>query len=153
MILMVVCPAGTLAILLYILFFVRYTLYDIWQNTACNKRPTGPTDLPRSDPAARTFFLRAPRLARLASTIVTTTSTISTAISASITTVTIIIIIIHAIPIITIRAHRLPDGVGAHGVFTEGPQIPYMLLAVRPVHLLRVSLLRVLESNFPGDPL
>ena len=24
---------------------------------------------------------------------------------------------------------------------------------VRPVHLLRVSLLRVLESNFPGDPL
>ena len=25
--------------------------------------------------------------------------------------------------------------------------------ALRPVHLLRVSLLRVLESNFPGDPL
>ena len=24
---------------------------------------------------------------------------------------------------------------------------------VRPVHLLRVSLLRVLESNFPADPL
>ena len=24
---------------------------------------------------------------------------------------------------------------------------------VRPVHLLRVFLLRVLESNFPGDPL
>ena len=24
---------------------------------------------------------------------------------------------------------------------------------LRPVHLLRVSLLRVLESNFPGDPL
>ena len=24
---------------------------------------------------------------------------------------------------------------------------------VRPVHLLRVSLLRVLESNFPGDSL
>ena len=27
------------------------------------------------------------------------------------------------------------------------------LIAIRPVHLLRVSLLRVLESNFPGDPL
>ena len=25
--------------------------------------------------------------------------------------------------------------------------------ALRPVHLLRVFLLRVLESNFPGDPL
>ena len=25
--------------------------------------------------------------------------------------------------------------------------------AVRPVHLLRVFLFRVLESNFPGDPL
>ena len=25
--------------------------------------------------------------------------------------------------------------------------------AVRPVHLLRVSLLGVLESRFPGDPL
>ena len=24
---------------------------------------------------------------------------------------------------------------------------------LRPVHMLRVSLLRVLESNFPGDPL
>ena len=24
---------------------------------------------------------------------------------------------------------------------------------VRPVHLLRIFLLRVLESNFPGDPL
>ena len=24
---------------------------------------------------------------------------------------------------------------------------------LRPVHLLRVFLLRVLESNFPGDPL
>ena len=24
---------------------------------------------------------------------------------------------------------------------------------IRPVHLLRVFLLRVLESNFPGDPL
>ena len=24
---------------------------------------------------------------------------------------------------------------------------------IRPVHLLRVVLLRVLESNFPGDPL
>ena len=28
-----------------------------------------------------------------------------------------------------------------------------MLTRVRPVHLLRVSLLRVRESNFPGDPL
>ena len=26
-------------------------------------------------------------------------------------------------------------------------------LSIRPVHLLRVSLLRVLESNFPGDSL
>ena len=26
-------------------------------------------------------------------------------------------------------------------------------VAVRPVHLLRISLLRVLESNFPGDSL
>ena len=28
-----------------------------------------------------------------------------------------------------------------------------LLLVVRPVHLLRVSLLRVLESNFPEDSL
>ena len=27
------------------------------------------------------------------------------------------------------------------------------LIVIRPVHLSRVSLLRVLESNFPGDPL
>ena len=27
------------------------------------------------------------------------------------------------------------------------------IATLRPVHLLRVSLLRVLESNFPGDPL
>ena len=26
-------------------------------------------------------------------------------------------------------------------------------IIIRPVHLLRVSLLKVLESNFPGDPL
>ena len=26
-------------------------------------------------------------------------------------------------------------------------------LVIRPVHLLRVFLLRILESNFPGDPL
>ena len=29
----------------------------------------------------------------------------------------------------------------------------YMYVRLRPVHLLRVFLLRVLESNFPGDPL
>ena len=28
-----------------------------------------------------------------------------------------------------------------------------IILVVRPVHLLRVSPLRVLESDFPGDPL
>ena len=28
-----------------------------------------------------------------------------------------------------------------------------IIIAMTPVHLLRVSLLRVLESNFPGDPL
>ena len=27
-----------------------------------------------------------------------------------------------------------------------------IIYSLRPVHLLRVSLLRVLESNFPGDP-
>ena len=31
--------------------------------------------------------------------------------------------------------------------------ITYYNHYLRPVHLLRVSLLRVLESNFPGDPL
>ena len=31
--------------------------------------------------------------------------------------------------------------------------ISIMLLTLRPVHLLRVFLLRVLESNFPGDSL
>ena len=29
----------------------------------------------------------------------------------------------------------------------------YVYICIRPVHLLRVSLLRVLESNFPGDSL
>ena len=32
------------------------------------------------------------------------------------------------------------------------PRIP-MYMNIRPVHLLRVSLLRILESNFPGNPL
>ena len=31
--------------------------------------------------------------------------------------------------------------------------ITITLRLIRPVHLLRVFLLRVLESNFPGDPL
>ena len=33
------------------------------------------------------------------------------------------------------------------------PRLEVLDLELRPVHLLRVSLLRVLESNFPGDPL
>ena len=32
-------------------------------------------------------------------------------------------------------------------------QTPFLVTPLRPVHLLRVSLLRVLESNFPGDSL
>ena len=38
----------------------------------------------------------------------------------------------------------------------SGPGVPTQggnAALIRPVHLLRVSLLRVLESNFPGDPL
>ena len=32
-------------------------------------------------------------------------------------------------------------------------RVPCFRNQLRPVHLLRVFLLRVLESNFPGDPL
>ena len=39
-----------------------------------------------------------------------------------------------------------------HGQMLEVPR-PAKVFQVRPVHLLRVSLLRVLESNFPGDSL
>ena len=39
-------------------------------------------------------------------------------------------------------------------VHREGPRGDETVAeTVRPVHLLRVFLLRVLESNFPGDPL
>ena len=39
-------------------------------------------------------------------------------------------------------------------IFRKPPLLgpPLSLPELRPVHLLRVFLLRVLESNFPGDP-
>ena len=39
------------------------------------------------------------------------------------------------------------------GHVVVGARDPGDLNNIRPVHLLRVFLLRVLESNFPGDPL
>ena len=49
------------------------------------------------------------------------------------------------------------DGPAALGWMARGRTSPtrtrHYHYTIRPVHLLRVSLLRVLESNFPGDPL
>ena len=40
---------------------------------------------------------------------------------------------------IYIRSHRLPDGVGTNGVFTEGAHFPYMLPYVALSKCARVA--------------
>ena len=50
--------------------------------------------------------------------------------------------------------HRLPVAQRpGHGAQEAGLLVVRLRRVLRPVHLLRVSVLRVLESDFPGDPL
>ena len=70
--------------------------------------------------------------------------------------VEILIIIIMIIVIVADDQQPLDEGLRPQARLQQqhrGPERAGRWLTIRPVHLVRVSLLRVLESNFPGDPL
>ena len=83
-------------------------------------------------------------------TSITITITITIIITITSITITITITITNTITAFRSRTARKINGVVSNGVVPKN-QICNQR-HTRPVHLLRVSLLRVLESNFPGRP-